>query len=479
MRRPLTIALLHLPLLGALCDPAIEIEPPDRPPAETGDTTPPDDTQDSGDTADTQPPPPPLEGLTLELHDTIGSLVQARWEQRDADTVHAEITTADGDCWTGPSWTVEPGSQERLLLEIPYDTAVEVALVSDDSGWTSQPVAITTGEQPSGVPTMEVISAVEDRLDPGARFLLASIEEVNSFGIAIGSWTFIFDRDGRVVWALETPVQRATIHARLSWDGRELLIDHNSFYALFDWGAESQIARVTIDGTQQALYDTPGLHHPFTELPDGSIAYAATIDTYDSIVRVDASGASETVWACQPFQESLGVTQYCTSNSLVWDEDRQRYLISFYSSESVVEIDPSAGEATRWFGHLPDAWGFDPDESAWWWQHGAHFTDAGTMMVSTKIADGGEETVVREYALDEDAEILRQIWTFGEGEGIYGDVMGEAHRLGNGNTLHNYGSGTRVREITPEGELVWDVSFSSGTYLGRTEPIADLYALLP
>ncbi len=51
--------------------------------------------------------------------------------------------------------------------------------------------------------------------------------------------------------------------------------------------------------------------------------------------------------------------------------------------------------------------------------------------------------------------------------------------LGNGNTLHNCGSGARVREITPAGEVVWDLTFSSGTYLGRTTPIDDLYAFAP
>ena len=56
--------------------------------------------------------------------------------------------------------------------------------------------------------------------------------------------------------------------------------------------------------------------------------------------------------------------------------------------------------------------------------------------------------------------------------------MGEAHRLPRGNTLHNYGTAARIREVTPEGEVVWDVGFSQGSWLGRTTPIANLYDLL-
>ncbi len=471
MRRAL-IPLLPLLTMGALCDPGVIVDPPDKPDPETGDSLPADDTQ---------PPGPPLGDITANLHETIESVVLVRWEQLEPATVWVEYGPYGEDWRASPARALEPGTQEAVLLGVPYETEIGYRVVADRHGdeWSSDDALAQTGEQPRGVPSMELLSADPSLLDEHTQFLLACIEAVDSFGVPTGSWSFIFDRQGRVVWALETPRGRATIHARLSHDGDELLIDHNSFYALFDWGALSQVARYDILGTQLALYDTPGMHHPFTELPDGSIVYAATADTYDSIVRLHPSGEYETVWDCQPFQEGLGVEQYCTSNTLVWDEASERYLISFYSSETVVEVDPVAGEATRWFGHLPGAWGFDPDDSAFWWQHGAHFTDDGTLLVSAKIAEGGEETVVREYALDSDAQLLRQVWSFGEGQGIYGNVMGEAHRLGNGNTLHNYGSGTRVREITATGEVVWDVSFSSGTYLGRTTPIADLYALLP
>ena len=56
--------------------------------------------------------------------------------------------------------------------------------------------------------------------------------------------------------------------------------------------------------------------------------------------------------------------------------------------------------------------------------------------------------------------------------------MGEAHRLPNGNTLHNYGSNARLREVTPEGQVVWDVQWS-GSLIARSTPIEDLYALMP
>jgi len=98
-----------------------------------------------------------------------------------------------------------------------------------------------------------------------------------------------------------------------------------------------------------------------------------------------------------------------------------------------------------------------------------------------RLVRDAEETVVREYELDEDGETLRQVWTFGEGEGVYGSQLGEAHRLPGGNVLHNYGSGARLREVAPDGTVVWDVTWENGKdrWLGRSTPLEDLYALGP
>ena len=59
------------------------------------------------------------------------------------------------------------------------------------------------------------------------------------------------------------------------------------------------------------------------------------------------------------------------------------------------------------------------------------------------------------------------------------------HRQLNGNTLHNYGSGARTREIAADGTLVWDIKWSggdsegSGRLQGRSVFLEDLYDFAP
>jgi hypothetical protein len=153
-----------------------------------------------------------------------------------------------------------------------------------------------------------------------------------------------------------------------------------------------------------------------------------------------------------------------------------------YSHETILEVDLASGQLLRSFGHHSGAWAFDPPGAAFWWQHGAHYTASGNLLTSSHRADGDPELVVREYELDHDAEVLREVWSNGIGDGIEAEYMGEVHRLPGGNTLHNYGSNHRLRENLPDGTVVWDVVWEgkpSGWELGRTTPLADLYALAP
>jgi len=444
------------------------------------------------DSADTASLPIAVSEVRASLHETIESIVIVEWTQDIPGETWIEFS-ADGETWLeSPRGHEVTGLlHEQLLLGIPYDSEVQYRIVVDpvtgvvdpeDAPLVGVTRTITTGAQPSGVPTLEVLSMDAEALDPDADYILTSIDEIGELGVQIGTWSFIFDRNGEVVWAWQTPSQRATIHNRVARTGTELLIDYGSFYALFDGGAESQVARLKIDGTELALYDTPGLHHPFTDTPDGGLLWGAHNGGMNTVRHMAPDGTTTDIWDCAVFYEEIKYDEhhgYCASNTVTWDDATGHVLFSLYSSDSVVELDPATGESLRWFGHIPDAWSFDPEESAFWWQHGVHYTEAGTLLVSAKKTRFGNETVVREYALNEDSQTLEQVWTFGDGEGVYGPEMGEAHRLENGNTLHNYGSGARVREITPDGVVVWDLTFSSGTYLGRTTPIGDLYAFAP
>ena len=80
------------------------------------------------------------------------------------------------------------------------------------------------------------------------------------------------------------------------------------------------------------------------------------------------------------------------------------------------------------------------------------------------------------------SETLVEIWSYGEGAGIYAPTWGEAFRLDNGNTALNTGSDPLIREVTSYGDTVWDLKWSGNITLGHMTFIlglSDLYALNP
>ncbi len=412
--------------------------------------------------------------ITAALHPDLGSVVVVSWTQVAAHTGWIEYSFDEGTWHRSPQRDLSVGSCQELLLGIPYaaEVTLRLALELGDTIATSAQVSIDTDGLPSSIPAAVVLTSDPTRWDPGSPYLLAGLEDA----------TVILDRLGRVVWSFDTPARRIAMHPQVSRDGADLLIDHGSFWATYDDGDASEVLRVKIDGSVVQTYATKGLHHPFAELGDGSIVWSAIEGANETIQRLTPQGEQFEIASCIDLVGVLGGEGYCGSNTLRWHEPTDTLLYSLYSHETVVELDVDTGQPARIFGHHGDAWSFDPAGSAFWWQHGADYTSNGTLLLSSHRSEGDDELVVREYELDDASRTLRQVWTFGAGEDVHARYMGEAHRLPGGNTLHNYGSNPRLREVAPDGAVVWDLFWpdAEGDWeLGRTTPLSDLYAFAP
>jgi len=433
------------------------------------------DTDDlSGDDDDSTFAGDVVQSVDWRIHEEIGSLIVVTWEQLAAAVVHLEFKI-DDDWFESPKRQLHDGMQEELLLGVPYDHDVTFRVVAaTDAGhtWTGDEQVAHTRPIPQGVATASLLTSVPSEWEPSLEYMLLAVAGNRG-------WTVVIDRAARLVWARQTPQFYTSLYSRPSYDGTDILVDHNSFWATFDEGAASQVQRLKIDGSVVDSYDTPGLHHAFVDLADGTLAWPAVSGYTETVKKRNPNGEIEPLWSCQEFHEELGVQNYCGSNTLVWNESQDTFLLSLYSDETIVEFDHATGQTLRYFGHLPGAWGFDPPDSAFYWQHGGHFTDAGTLLTSTHASGDSDECVVREYTLDESNEVLHEVWNFGIGLGLESEAMGEVHRLPGGNTLHNYGAGGRLREVTPDGTVVWDVQWAGQVDVGRSTALDNLYDLAP
>lgn len=420
--------------------------------------------------------PAPDVALTLALHDSIRSVVVASWDQPVAAEAHVEYSFDDGVWLSAPVRALPVGPASELLFGIPYDTPVEVRIVWD--GAASAPVEITTDPLPAAFPQPTLLSSDPSGYWVDGQWLLGSINADDGGWNEGRYWMWIVDRQGRVVWVKRAIDQDFTIYLRISNDGY-IWWDQSTFWSKFDGGATSKIRRMGLDGVVIEEVDAPGMHHCFIEMPDGSLVWgSANGFSSEQLRRRWPDGTVTTVWDCEPFYDSLGLTDWCHTNSIFYQAATDRLLLSFPTDDTfVLEVDATTGEEIRWFGHIPQSWAFDQPTSAFQYQHGVTWTDEGTLLMSSQLSPTNVEGLVREYTLDEGTETLTQIWSFGAGDGIDAVNAGEAHRLVNGNTLHNTGTTPRVREITPDDEVVWDLAWQDDRLIGRTIWLQDLYDL--
>jgi hypothetical protein len=444
---------------SATDDSATESSPDDSAP-ETGESGT-DDSATSGAT---------VSDLTAAEHPVISSIVVVAWTQDAEAKISARYGFDAGTELETPTWTLAKGAQRILLLGIPYDTDVTWKLVVDGKEIESATPTFHTGAAPSGLPEVDHVSGDRKSWDPTTRYVLTCFAPQGSGD----SWSVVLDRQGRAVWALESPANRVTFQTQPSYDAKDILVDYDSFWGEFDGGAASQVARIDIEGTELARYDTPGLAHPFAELPDGSILWGA-IEGFqgESLQKLDPYGVQTELFDCEGYLDDIGVTSpNCGSNAISWNESTGTILYSNYNLDSIFELD-TKGNVLRTFGEIPGSYTFADPDTAFSWQHGAYFLPDGHLLLSSRWATTGYETVVREYEITK--KELVEVWSFGEGEGVYGRIMGEARRLPGGNTLHNYGTTPRFREATPEGVVVWDVSWDEAITVGHIAAYEDLY----
>jgi hypothetical protein len=472
-------ALLTLVALACSGDPSDG--DPDKPPPGDDDDTVPSDTTTPIDTTDTVPvTDAEVRSLDWRLHPDHPSLVYVSWVQDSAATVHVEFSFDPGEWRSSPSFGADAGENEQLLVGIPYETEAEWRVVLE-GGNTFDGPAITTAELPEALPIAHLEGTSDpSRWQPGANYLLTSINSRCCGWTGGDYWTFIVDRQARVVWANPTPSEHWTLFAQVAVTGDRILWDEQTYWAdFFSEGADSTVHSTWLDEEIEVIA-TPGLHHEFVQLPDGTLTWGSQFHGGGEALVEKAPGqADETViWAA--YDDWPGCGYGPESNGLFYDVASDSYLYSWYTNSSIVQVSRTSaspnetpGESLWWAGNVNGGFTFDPPPSQFYWQHGVSYTDAGTLLVSSEF-DG--HTWLLEYEVDDTYGQLHWVW--GSDSGVLADTNGHAWRLANGNTLHVVGSAGVIREVTADHVDVWRINFDAEKLLGAGQWIEDLYALV-
>jgi len=226
--------------------------------------------------------------------------------------------------------------------------------------------------------------------------------------------------------------------------------------------------------------------------PDGKIVNQwRMLDLLDSY-RLCYGSCSE-YWRGRGFPDSY---DWCHANAVTYDPSDDTIIVSLRTQDCIVKFERTAG-TIRWIlgdhGNWRAPWSdklLHPLGALQWQyhQHDCSVTPSGNILCfdngnfratpfNKKLPPEENYSRVVEYAVDEAAMTVRQVWSYGDGPGerLFACFQGGAYRLPRtGNTFVNYGGvctidgvptdnnrdgfcRARLMELTPQREVVFDM----------------------
>jgi hypothetical protein len=420
-----------------------------------------------------------VSGISAALIPDIVTVVVVSWDQGDdVDQAWLEFTFENDEWSSSPAVPRAAGAHSEVILGVPEQTEVRFKVVVELGGErieSDEHVAVT-GTIPPHLPAPSLV-AWDPALTSSEPWILGTADGEPPDPYAGPFTVFILDRQARVVWYWEQPPGVTSMAARVSRDGTHIVVDEGTYY-MFD-ETESVIRRMTLDlGTFEGLV-APDLVFAYDEIDDGSFVYESLdADERYTLRQLFADGSTQELWDCLDwYPAEIEVIWQCATNALVWRPETDSVTWSFFTDDTVIEIERPTGAVLRQWGSLPGSWAFDPPEAGFNLQHYPNYTPDGTLIVSTHLFGDSKQQRAFEYAVDDSSETLVELWSYGEGVDAFAEQQGEAVRLANGNTLINYGTQGHMREVTLAGEVAWDAALGENYMLGHTSLVEDLYAI--
>ena len=315
------------------------------------------------------------------------------------------------------------------------------------------------------------------------------------------SWTIILDRDGDIVWYFSAGEGLGVPTARLSEDGRSVMMLTNDLDLESDRGA---VLRVALDGQSVESTRLLASHHDFVELPDGRIAWISaevrevvigdqTLSVVGDQILAAQEGVEQdpevlfnffddyaSVWPpCNHFDDVVfgltGSKDWTHVNSLMVDEAGENLLLLSKNFDARLRVDLSSGAMVEQIGGRYATRPFADDATAWSHGHMSDSYEGGMLVFDNGYHHSPAVSRVVEYAWDGPDDALSEVWSYADPDGRFITLLGDARKLPNGNVLISWTSAGLLTEVTPAGEVVWRVDTEVGHNFARLRWIEDLY----
>ena len=144
------------------------------------------------------------------------------------------------------------------------------------------------------------------------------------------------------------------------------------------------------------------------------------------------------------------------------------YYVSLRNFSTIVKIDRVTGEQLWSLGGESSSFKTAAGSTdLFHHQHQFTMVDDGIVVFDNGLVENSDSRAV-EYRLDETAGTAELVWEHHNDPPLFCAVLGDVHRLRNGNTLITWSGLGQIDEVTPQGEVVWRLNSRMGNGFGFT-----------
>jgi len=404
---------------------------------------------------------------------TVGLIeFQSTWRSAEAATIEFGRHTTYG--MTAPVDLAAQGAKAVLLGMINGATYhYRIVLRSGGTTCKSRDLTLVTEAMPTGTSIGPGIVSAGSSVAPAASGYIIG-------GNYNGSWVFILNRAGELVWYFETSITNIS-SVRLAPDARHV------YARTLNVGRSplnGRIVKIAIDGSSEEVISLTSSHHDFAFGPDGSIVYLRKSlgNDCDSVflhwLEDEDDSEDELIADLDPVFTVDGTNmmlgnETCHANSVHYQADGG-YTVSDLVHNAYVKLDELGGVEWILGGGVDST--FAGDGALWARQHGHQLLAPDRLLFFNNQTAKEKRSRALEVTLDFVAGAATYAPFEYSVEGLSSQVLGDVRRLPGGNTLVTYSVGAGLlHEVDPYGTLVRQVDLPGGP-CGYTDFRESLYA---
>lgn len=398
--------------------------------------------------------------------------------------------------WTTPeasSGQVEYGvdSLDSVLVDDEIGTEHDVLVAGMPAGvdWQLRVVSETEAERwASEVLPMAAVYAPTGL--PVPSLTVPPTEAVNGFQLVPlpatgGAYVAMLNRTGEPVWwnkALPQSVFRSR------YDAAAQTVTYVGLNQ--DTGAQTFITS-TLEREETRVPAPQMAHQDFALLPEGGFVVLVLDDrdvdgttvrgeslqevAPDGSVRVLWSSWDSLTWDGSGMQTEGGAIEWPHANSLSYDADRRKVMVSLFYLDAIAQIDRDTGTLDWLLGGEQSDWTVEGEGFAG--QHAPVMLDDGRLLVlmdNGPLASGGKPAEARAYDLNADTMTATERWTFDDGAVHTGVILGDVSWIGDDAAVVNWGSTGLIQQVNAAGEIQMQLNFGLGEFAEFSEHIDEL-----